>query len=39
MERRRLIAGNWKMNGTAATLGEAAAIARAAADHPTVDVA
>jgi triosephosphate isomerase len=39
MDRRRLFAGNWKMNGTAATLGEAAAIARAAADHPTVDVA
>jgi triosephosphate isomerase len=39
MDRRRRIAGNWKMNGTAATLGEAAAIARAAVEHPGVDVA
>jgi triosephosphate isomerase len=39
MTRRRLIAGNWKMNGTAAALGEVSAIARAAADHRAVDVA
>jgi triosephosphate isomerase len=38
MDRRRLIAGHWKMNGTAATLGEAEAIARAATEHPAVDV-
>ena len=39
MERRPLIAGNWKMNGTAAALGEVASIARAAATHAGVDVA
>ena len=39
MQRRKLIAGNWKMNGTAATLGEARTVAQAAADHPAVDVA
>jgi triosephosphate isomerase len=39
MTRRRLIAGNWKMNGTAATLGEVVAIASAAAEHRAVDVA
>jgi triosephosphate isomerase len=39
MERRRLIAGNWKMNGTRAALGEAGAIAQAATAHPDVDVA
>ncbi len=39
MARRRLIAGNWKMNGTAATLGEVRSIASAAAAHDGVDVA
>jgi triosephosphate isomerase len=39
MTRRRLIAGNWKMNGTSAALGEVSAIARAAAEHRAVDVA
>ena len=39
MTRRRLIAGNWKMNGTRAALGEVSAIARAAAEHRAVDVA
>ncbi len=39
MARRRLIAGNWKMNGTSADLGEMTAIARAATDHDSVDVA
>lgn len=39
MARRRVIAGNWKMNGTAAALGEVAAIADAAALCPSVDVA
>jgi triosephosphate isomerase len=39
MTRRRLIAGNWKMNGTAAMLGEVGAIASAAAEHRAVDVA
>ena len=39
MERRPLIAGNWKMNGTAAALGEVASIARAAVTHAGVDVA
>lgn len=31
---RPLVAGNWKMNGTAASLGEATAIAAAAKDAP-----
>jgi len=39
MVRRRLIAGNWKMNGTAAALGEVTSIALAAAQHDEVDVA
>jgi triosephosphate isomerase len=39
MKRRRLIAGNWKMNGTAAALGEITGIARAAQLHRDVDVA
>ena len=39
MTRRRLIAGNWKMNGVANALGELTAIARAAASHVAVDVA
>ncbi|WP_419809546.1 triose-phosphate isomerase [Sphingomonas sp.] len=37
--RRKLVAGNWKMNGTRATLAELDAIAAAAADRPGVDVA
>ena len=39
MARRRLIAGNWKMNGTAAALGEVTAIAGAATEQDGVDVA
>jgi len=39
MVRRRLIAGNWKMNGTSAALGEVTAIAKAAEAHRAVDVA
>lgn len=37
--RRKLVAGNWKMNGVTDSLSEVAAIAKAAADHPGVDVA
>ena len=37
--RRRLIAGNWKMNGTRASLAELDAIAAAAEAAPDVDVA
>lgn len=37
--RRPLIAGNWKMNGLKASLGEIAAIAEKAAASPDVDVA
>lgn len=36
---RKLIAGNWKMNGSLAALDEADAIAVAAVAHPAVDVA
>ena len=32
MKRRKLVAGNWKMNGVAADLEEVAAIADAARD-------
>lgn len=39
MARRKLIAGNWKMNGSLAALAELDAIAAAAAAHPDVDVA
>jgi len=39
MALRPYIVGNWKMNGTRATLSEARAIDRAAARHPAVDVA
>jgi triosephosphate isomerase len=39
MQRRPLIAGNWKMNGTSAALGEVSAVAAAAAACPGVDVA
>ena len=35
----RLVAGNWKMHGLAGDLAEAAAIAAAAGDHPTVEIA
>ncbi|MBV8688218.1 MAG: triose-phosphate isomerase [Alphaproteobacteria bacterium] len=37
--RRKLVAGNWKMNGTRAALGEIAAIAAAARETAGVDVA
>ncbi len=37
--RRKLVAGNWKMNGDMAMLAELDAIAAAAAAHPGVDVA
>ncbi|HEX7821888.1 MAG TPA: triose-phosphate isomerase [Sphingobium sp.] len=37
--RRPLIAGNWKMNGLKASLGEISAIAAEAAASPSVDVA
>ena len=37
--RRKLVAGNWKMNGDRAALAELDAIAAAAADAPDVDVA
>ncbi len=37
--RRPLIAGNWKMNGLKANLGEIAAVAAEAAASPAVDVA
>ena len=37
--RRKLVAGNWKMNGSLASLAELDGIAAAAAAHPGVDVA
>jgi triosephosphate isomerase len=37
--RRKLVAGNWKMNGSRAALGELTAIAAAARAAPGVDVA
>ena len=37
--RRRLVAGNWKMNGTRMALAELDGIMAAAAAHPGVDVA
>jgi triosephosphate isomerase len=37
--RRKLVAGNWKMNGSLAALGELDGIAAAAAAHANVDVA
>lgn len=37
--RRSYVVGNWKMNGDGSNLAEAEAIAKAAADHPQVDVA
>ena len=39
MARRKFVVGNWKMHGTAASLGEAKAIADGAARYPGVDVA
>ena len=39
MTRRKLVAGNWKMNGSLAQLDELAAIAAAAEASPDVDVA
>ena len=39
MTRRKLIAGNWKMNGSLAALAELDGIAAAAAAHREVDVA
>lgn len=39
MTRRKLVAGNWKMNGSLAALGELDAIAAAADAAPGVDVA
>ena len=39
MTRRMLVAGNWKMNGTADALGEVRAIAAAAAEAGTVNSA
>jgi triosephosphate isomerase len=39
MTPRKLVAGNWKMHGTAADIGEIAAIASAAGATPQVDVA
>ncbi|WP_066546401.1 MULTISPECIES: triose-phosphate isomerase [unclassified Sphingomonas] len=39
MTRRKLVAGNWKMNGMARDLDAVAAIAAAARVHPDVDVA
>ncbi|MEJ7927890.1 triose-phosphate isomerase [Sphingobium sp. AN641] len=38
MDRRKLVVGNWKMNGLAAQLGEVEAIGAFAAAHPSVDV-
>lgn len=39
MTRRKLVAGNWKMNGSLAALAELDGIAAAARANPTVDVA
>ena len=39
MALRKLIAGNWKMNGTRASLGELAPIAAAARATPGIDIA
>ncbi len=38
MNRRKLVVGNWKMNGMRAHLDEVEAIGRIAAQHPAVDV-
>ncbi|MGH6658107.1 MAG: triose-phosphate isomerase [Sphingomicrobium sp.] len=39
MSLKKLVAGNWKMNGTGADLAEIGAIAEAAAAHPEADSA
>ncbi|MEO7277257.1 MAG: triose-phosphate isomerase [Sphingomicrobium sp.] len=39
MRVKKLVAGNWKMHGVSADLGEIASIASAARDFPAVDVA
>ena len=39
MALRKLVAGNWKMNGSKAALAELAGIAAAAKSHPGLDVA
>jgi triosephosphate isomerase len=39
MERRKLVAGNWKMNGTSAHLPEIQAIAGGAAESASIEVA
>jgi triosephosphate isomerase len=38
MDRRKLVVGNWKMNGMRAHLDEVEAIGRVAAAHPAVEV-
>lgn len=38
MSRRKLVVGNWKMNGMRGQLGEVEAIGRAAEEHPAVEV-
>ena len=38
MDRRKLVVGNWKMNGMRAHLDEVEAIGRVAAQHPAVEV-
>jgi triosephosphate isomerase (TIM) len=38
MGRRKLVVGNWKMNGLRAQLAEVEAIGRVAAEHPAVEV-
>lgn len=38
MGRRKLVVGNWKMNGMRSHLAEVEAIGRIAADHPAVEV-
>ena len=38
MGRRKLVVGNWKMNGLRAQLGEVEAIGAVAAEHPQVEV-
>ncbi len=38
MGRRKLVVGNWKMNGLRSQLGEVEAIGRVAGDHPSVEV-
>jgi len=39
MALRKLVAGNWKMNGSLAALAELDAVAVAASAQPSVDVA